>query len=90
MKALQKAPTTIETPLAISAVRERLKDLETLAEQKLAAQVAFSEAVKASAKKAKIEPSVLSSYIMARVQGTLEKKQRAANQLTLLFEEFGG
>lgn len=73
--------------IELNQVRDGMENLERLCHYKIAAADAFRDAVKAVAVRAKIEPSVLSTYVTAIVGDKLEKSKEKAEQLDLLFAE---
>lgn len=75
--------------IALPPVREALSNLEALCHHKIAAADAFSDACKAVSEKANLSPSVISAYVTAIVRDKLDDKREKAEQLALLFEEFG-
>ena len=66
-----------------------LHNLEVLARIAKDRSFDFSEAIKAIAKKAKIEAPALRKVILARVSDKLEEKKEEAHQASLLFEVLG-
>lgn len=73
--------------IRLNEIRGGTEELEHLCQRKIDAAEDFSNAVKLIALKACIDPSVLSTYITAKVNDTLKKKQNQAEQLALLFDE---
>lgn len=73
--------------IKIAAVLDALPELERACQRKIDAAESFTDACKAVALKAGIEPSVVSTYVTAKIKDTLEKQQKKAEQLNLLFEE---
>jgi len=76
--------------IKLGEIAEAYSELEALCYRKIDATEAFSNACKAVAFRSGVDAAVLSAYVTARTTDTLRKKQRKAEQLTLLFEELGG
>ena len=75
--------------MKLSEIRVATDELERLCTRKIDAAEDFSNAVKLAALKSNIDASVLSTYITAKVNDTLKKKQNQAEQLSILFDELG-
>lgn len=73
--------------LNIKLIRDSLDELEVACQRKIDLSNAYLDAVKAVARKACVEPSVLAAFINARVKDTLDDQQKKAEQLSLLFDE---
>ena len=73
--------------IKLGEIRGASPKLESLCDAKISAAEDFANAVKLAALQAGVDASVLSTYITAKVNDTLRKKQNQAEQLTLLFEE---
>lgn len=81
--------TAVAKGIKLGEIRDSLEELEHLCERKQAAAEQFSDAVKLVALKSAIDATVLSTYVTAKVNDTLKKKQNQAEQLGLLFDEIG-
>jgi hypothetical protein len=80
-------PAADDRSIKLSELRDSTEELENLCSKKIDAAADFTNAVKLVALKTRIDPSVLSTYITAKVNDTLKKKQNQAEQLALLFDE---
>lgn len=81
-KQLKAASKGIKLP----EIKGAIPELEAACNRKIAAAEDFSNLCKLTALKAGVDASVLSTYITARCNDTLAKKENQAEQLTLLFE----
>ena len=73
--------------LNIKLIRDSLDELEVACQRKIDMSNAYLDAVKAVARKACIEPSVLAAFVNAHVKDTIEDQQKKAEQLSFLFDE---
>lgn len=73
--------------IRLSEIRGATDKLEALCTAKIDAAEDFANAVKLAALQGGVDASVLSTYITAKVNDTLKKKQNQAEQLALLFDE---
>ena len=73
--------------IKLHEIRGATEELEKLCSRKIDAAEDFTNACKLAALKAGIDASVLSTYITAKVNDTLKKKQNQAEQLAILFDE---
>jgi hypothetical protein len=73
--------------IKLNEVRGSIEELETLCRRKIDAADDFANACKLAALKGGIDASVLSTYVTAKVNDTLRKKQNQAEQLQILFDE---
>lgn len=71
----------------LTEIKTAIPELESLANRKIEAGEDFDAALTVCAIKAGVIKSVLSQYIMARVNDTVKKKSQSAEQLSLLFGE---
>ncbi len=84
----QEPDNVTALPIRLAPIRDALKNLEDLCLMKLAAADSFADACTAAAKNAGLEPSVVKTYVTAKVNDKLAAQQKKAEQLQLLFEEF--
>lgn len=70
-------------------VAERLADLINLHNHAATVREELSDAIKASAEASGFNSKSLRQYVKARAEANCEPLRRAAEQLTLLFEEVG-
>lgn len=77
----------VEDVIKIGIVKEKLKELEQAGIRKRDAQIAFNEKCKTIAEEAGLIPAVLSAYINALVRDDVERTERKAEQMQLLFDE---
>ena len=82
-----KGLSALAKGIKLNEIRGGTDELERLCSRKIDAAEDFTNAVKLIALKAGIDASVLSTFITAKVNDTLKKKQNQAEQLALLFEE---
>ena len=73
--------------MKLNEIREAIPELEAACNRKIEAGEDFANMVKLVALKAGLDASVLSTYITARCNDTLAKKEKQAEQLTILFDE---
>ena len=73
--------------MKMSAIRGAMDELEKPCRRKMDAAEDFAKACKLQALQGGVDAVVLSTYVTARVNDTLEKKQNQAEQLQILFEE---
>ena len=73
----------------LTLIGSKLEYLDGLCRTKRAAATDFKEACKAIGQEARVEASVLSKFITARVAETSDKAAKHADQLSLLFSEVG-
>jgi hypothetical protein len=73
--------------IKLNEVRAAVPELEACCNMKIQAAEKFANLVKLVALKAGLDATVLSTYITAVCNQTLNKKQKQAEQLSLLFEE---
>ena len=73
--------------IKISEIKAACPELEAACNRKIDAAENFANLCKLIALKSGMDASVLSTYITAVCNETLEKKEKQAEQLTLLFEE---
>jgi hypothetical protein len=78
-------------PAAINLERIaiRIPALSEAWTRKTDAAESYADAVKATAEECGIEPAALKAYINAKMRDKQAKHMRAAEQLSLLFEEIG-
>lgn len=79
----------MDTLVDYNVIRGSAAELETLAIAAKASADTYREAVRSVAAKANLDASVLSAWVKARISDAPEKKAAQAEQLALLFEEFG-
>jgi hypothetical protein len=75
--------------IKIPQIRKSLDDLEALCHKAIDANDEFRIYVKAVAKAAGIDHTVLGAYVKARVADKLDAQRAKAEQLSLLFDEIG-
>jgi len=73
----------------LTMIGSKLEHLDGLCRAKRAAATDFNEACKVIGQEARVEASVLSKFITARVAETSDKAAKHADQLSLLFSEVG-
>src|SRR3990167_5450302 len=73
--------------IKISEIKAACPELEAACNRKINAAETFANLCKLVALKSGFDASVLSTYITAVCNETLAKKEKQAEQLTLLFEE---
>ena len=73
----------------LTLIGGKLEHLDGLCRAKRAAADNFKEACKAIGQGARVEASVLSKFITARIAETSDKASHDAEQLSLLFSEVG-
>ena len=71
----------------VNEIRGAIGELEAACNRKIEAAEDYSNVVKLVALKAGVDASVLAAYITARCNDTLAKKEKQAEQLSLLFSE---
>ncbi len=79
--------TAMSKGIKLNEIRGASEELEKLCARKIDAAEDFSNACKVAAIKAGVDAAVLSTYITAKVNDVLKKKQNQAEQLALLFDE---
>ena len=83
----EKSAADGQPVVTLAPVRDALRELEGWYRRKVDVDESFSDACKAVARKAHIEPAVLKAFIAARVKDQGAAKRKAASQLSLLFDE---
>lgn len=86
---LHSIATGLNFGIQISEIKASCPELEVACNRKIDAADNFANLCKLVALKAGIDASVLSSYITAVCNETLEKKKKQSEQLALLFSEVG-
>jgi len=79
--------TALHLGIKISEIKSACPELEAACNRKIDAAENFANLCKLVALKSGIDASVLSTYITAVCNETLAKKEKQAEQLSLLFEE---
>lgn len=74
-------------PLKLKPVRDSLSELRGLCQMAIDAAERYTDACKAVAEKAGLEPSVLKGYVTAAVRDKLADHAKRAGQMSLLLEE---
>ena len=73
----------------LTLIGSKLEYLDGLCRTKRAAATDFKEACKVIGQEARVEASVLSKFITARIAETSDKAAKDASQLSMLFDEVG-
>ncbi len=83
------AQTKMDDLIKIKVVKDSLSELENLGTLKVDAANRFNDAVEVKAKEAGLEKTVLSQFVMAKVNDKEQDFARKCGQLSLLSEEIG-